>query len=717
MNVYITKTNGRSLKDTLQYMQHMTTEIAHQLGCREMGIYRYNADAENTESRNSRFDGIIAGINRGDLVICQFPTGNGLRFERALVNHIKVYHGRIAIFVYEFEALAHENKRAMLQETVGLYNQAEVLIVPTYAMRDFLMDNGIRMGMKFVVQEMWDYAADDRFSNAKMFQKEIHFAGSDGFVGMNEWSYPVLLKLYNMSVSQGKNVFNMGEREPDQLLSELSKGGFGLVWYKDEDARRYMEYSVSFLLAKYLAAGIPVIVPAGMSNCSIIEENRLGLVVHSLDEAVALVEAMTESEYQEYVRSVGQFAPALKKGYYTKKCLIEALLAFYRKDAGKALIPDKFYHVEDCEFTSTVLKESYGGNLAFSWSCKGKPDGFLIYDISKGAVLCDTRNVYQHYALLKNCEMENGFVVMAYLETLRGKLIIAESEQTYLCPGQYEVPKVSLIMPAYNAEDYIVRGIDTALAQSFSDLEIIVIDDGSTDHTSEIIDWYAEKYANVVAIHQENRGVVEARNTGIKRADGEFIGFMDSDDMLRPYMIARLYDSVKKNNCDIAITSAYWISDKGYVPIVQYPMEKDIAVAVEDFLRIIKTHWGYTVVVWNKLYRASIVKEHLFPALKHDDEVWTPYILSYAEKVCYLDDLAYEYDRIIRKSTLVDEWSKSRSWEEQFAIYKSIILFYLKNCNPKRRGLLKEVAKQRLAEKGIYNAEYGKLREQIDEMF
>lgn len=690
MNVYITKINGRSLRDILLYMQHMTAEIAHQLGCREMGIYCYNADAESVASRNSRFDGMIAGVNRGDIVICQFPTGNGLRFERALVNHIKAYGGRIAIFVQELEALAHGNKHSELRETIELYNQAEVLIVPADAMRNFLMDNGVRKRMKFVIQEMWDYTADEHFLHTPVFQKEICFAGSDGFAGMNEWRYSVPLKLYNVSAGQGLNVHNMGERDPGELLVELSKSGFGLVWYTDEDSRQYMEYSSSFSFARYLAAGIPVIVPAGTSNSLLVEENKLGLAVYSLEEAVKAVEALTESEYQEYVQYVAQFSPALRRGYYTKKCLIEAMQAFYRRDAGRSLIPDKSYGIEDCIFTSTVLKESYGGNLALSWNFKGKPDGFQVYDVSRGIVLCDTRNVYQHYFLLKDCEASNGFTVRAYFDTLKGKLIITESEQTYLQPRQYENPKVSLIMPAYNAEDYIARSIDTALAQSFRDMELIIVNDGSTDQTQTVIDWYKERYPQVKSVCQMNGGQASARNTGIKHAVGSYIGFMDNDDMLRPDMIERLYDAAMKNDCDVSATSVWHLTKEGYEEMTTYLIPEDVAVSIDEFFE------GYmrslSPVIWNKLYRASLVKEHMLATgITFEDDAWTPYVLSYAERACYINAHLYEYDRTIRNVTGIHaSWSKPI--EEKFLDHREFVLFFLKNGNPEKKHLLKRLA-------------------------
>lgn len=142
---------------------------------------------------------------------------------------------------------------------------------------------------------------------------------------------------------------------------------------------------------------------------------------------------------------------------------------------------------------------------------------------------------------------------------MRGKLCIEESRATYLQKPQYEYPKVSMIIPAYTAEDYIVRSVDVVLAQSFTDLEVIIVDDGSTDHTLDMLKWYAEEYSNVIVIHQENGGVASARNTGIKHARGEYIGFMDNDDMIHPDMIKKLYQSAKANDCDIAVTPAYQI--------------------------------------------------------------------------------------------------------------------------------------------------------------
>ena len=716
MNVYITKVNGLSLWNTSQYRQWMTVEIAEQLGLREMGIFCYNGSNESFESLRSRIDGMIAGLSWGeDVVICQFPTGNGFKFEWELVSRLKLYRCRVVIFNNAPEAFICESDKDRLLETIKLYNQAEVLIIPSLMMRRFLLDNGIRREMKFVIQEMWDYIIDMNFFCSPQFRREIHFVGNN-FAGVDKWNNTLPLKLYAASAKQGENIHSMGELPPGDLVSELSKGGFGLVWYQDEDSRRCMEYGASFTLTRYLAAGIPVIVPVGISNQMIIEKNHLGLVVNSLEEAVAVVEDMTEAEYQQYTRAVRHFAHTIKNGYYTKSCLINAVHAVCVNDAGNISVPANIYNPGEQKFTYTVLKESYGGNLALSWSYHGEADGFLVYDTDEN-LIWETRNLYQHYFLIKGHRKENGFIVKAYVDTWRGKLAVAKSEPNYLQAERHGSTCVSVVMPAYNSEDYIVRSIDTALAQSLSDMELIIVDDGSTDRTPGIVDWYADRYSNVKVIHQKNGGVAAARNTGIEYAKGEYIGFMDNDDMIRPEMMSRLYSSAKKNECDIAITSIYVIKNGKYEMAVQYPLSEDSAISTDVFLKMhFERGLAFSVLIWNRIYRASLVKQCcLIPQIVGDDDAWGPCIISYADNICYLDDCSYEYDRTIRGNTLVNKW-ESFAKEERFSDYKKIVLFFLENGNPKQKKWLKELAKRYLV--GLESAykydEYGKLWKYIE---
>lgn len=175
---FITRLNGAAVQSTAAYAQGMVADIAHQLGFKEIAIYFYNFPQESNESLSSRFDGIIAGIQRGDIIVFQYPTWNHGRFEIGLINRIKAYGGRVVIFIHDIEALMFESSRFMLGETIEIFNMAECLIVPSDAMKQFLLNNGVKVDMKFVIQEIFDYITDINFIESPKFIREIHFAGS-----------------------------------------------------------------------------------------------------------------------------------------------------------------------------------------------------------------------------------------------------------------------------------------------------------------------------------------------------------------------------------------------------------------------------------------------------------------------------------------------------------------------------------------------------------
>lgn len=659
MKVYITKLNGIFYRSKEQYAQHMVADIAHTLGIREMGIYRYNAEGESAENRVRRLDGIIAGISAGDIVVCQFPTWNGLEFERALVRHIKAYHGRVIIFIHDLEAMMSEGKRSMLQDTVGLYSEAEVLIVPSKRMKGFLLEQGIRSGMRFIVQEVWDYTTKLSSLGQGRLKREIHFAGDSGkFWFPNSWNYEVPLHVYSDQECQGKGALKKGWMPPDQLLLELTKGGFGLVWYGDEEWHQYLSMNNSLKLSAYLAAGIPVIVPRGISNQCMIEENHLGIVVESLDEAVEAVKNMREQEYQEYAAAVAQFAPLIREGFFIKKCLVDVIQMSMRKDMYAYFESNETCILPDCVFEYVCLNEAYENNLALSWVFRGEAEGFLVYDADSGNLISEIQNPLEHYLLLENQPRESQLIVKAYIRAVKGKMILAESDVAAISEKHPVKSLVSLIMPAYNAEEYISRSIDTALAQSFVDMEVIIVNDGSIDQTQRVINWYAQKYPQVSSFSQANAGQASARNAGIKQAAGDYICFMDNDDMLRPDMIKRLYDAAVKNDCDIAVTSVYQLIGEIYGEIAAYPMEEDTAISVEDFFE--QYMRNLSPVIWNKLYSAALVKAHPFAIhVTFEDDAWTPYVLSYAKRICYINAHLYEYDRTIRATTGIHaSWSK-----------------------------------------------------------
>ena len=114
-------------------------------------------------------------------------------------------------------------------------------------------------------------------------------------------------------------------------------------------------------------------------------------------------------------------------------------------------------------------------------------------------------------------------------------------------------PKISIIIPSYNEEKNISRCLDSVMNQTFSDFEVLCVDDGSNDKTYDIIKKYSEKDSRIIPMKNPYKGVSSARNFGIENAKGDYIGFVDSDDFIQPQMYEFLYKAVTENNCDFSV--------------------------------------------------------------------------------------------------------------------------------------------------------------------
>lgn len=176
------------------------------------------------------------------------------------------------------------------------------------------------------------------------------------------------------------------------------------------------------------------------------------------------------------------------------------------------------------------------------------------------------------------------------------------------------IPVISVIVPVFNAEKYLNRCVNSILEQTFSDFELILIDDGSRDKSSEICDDYAEKDERVRVIHQSNRGQAAARNYGVSKAKGEWIAFVDADDMIHHQMLEFLYFAVQKHETKISCCGAY--EDK-IVPIKFFKNYKYKSCAYDvDEQNLVKWYLGEDSVdkylywvVWGKLIHRSILEE------------------------------------------------------------------------------------------------------------
>lgn len=215
------------------------------------------------------------------------------------------------------------------------------------------------------------------------------------------------------------------------------------------------------------------------------------------------------------------------------------------------------------------------------------------------------------------------------------------------------MPKISIIIPVYNTEQYLRRCVDSVLAQTFTDFECILIDDGSPDNCPAICDEYAEKDCRIRVIHQENQGQAAARNHAVRRAQSEWICFIDSDDIIHPQMLERLYDAAIESRANLSMCSAAEADDipDNFFKTFEKLHYTSITLDEQQLLAIYDQgiHRGW--VVWAKLIRKNIVQNNIFTEGKiYEDNAVVCRWLIEAGMVSDITDRLYFY-RINQQGT------------------------------------------------------------------
>lgn len=249
---------------------------------------------------------------------------------------------------------------------------------------------------------------------------------------------------------------------------------------------------------------------------------------------------------------------------------------------------------------------------------------------------------------------------------------------------------ISVIVPVYNTEKYLKASINSVLAQTYHDLELILIDDGSTDSSSEICDFFAEKDERVCVIHQTNRGQAAARNRGIQKAKGKWICFVDSDDLIHPQMLELLYDAVNLNSVDMSFcgyVEAERVPDDFYV----YCDSKSEVVTLDEqtLIKMYEDNCYPSWVVCFKLIRKDIVLRDLFTEgrIYEDNAVVCKWIYT-AKNVAIIPYQLYFY-RINPTGTTKSGFSIKRL--DYLWALREIIQFYTKIKYEKLRAIFCEI--------------------------
>ena len=238
--------------------------------------------------------------------------------------------------------------------------------------------------------------------------------------------------------------------------------------------------------------------------------------------------------------------------------------------------------------------------------------------------------------------------------------------------------ELSIIVPVYKVEKQLEQCIRSILNQSFTNFELILVDDGSPDKCGEICDEYEKKDKRIKVIHKKNGGLSDARNAGLDIAKGKYIGFVDSDDIIHPEMYERMYNFINKYNVDIvqckfkkfkSIEDINKLSNINNTNIEYYTSKEAIMDMIDNNKINVNT--------WNKLYKRELFENERFPKGKiHEDEFLTYKLMYKSNKVAYINEELYYYyqndNGIMNGSNLIKRLDRIEALEERSN-------FFLKN--------------------------------------
>lgn len=203
---------------------------------------------------------------------------------------------------------------------------------------------------------------------------------------------------------------------------------------------------------------------------------------------------------------------------------------------------------------------------------------------------------------------------------------------------------ISIIVPVYNVEKYLEKCIESIINQTYKNLQIILVDDGSKDNSGKICDEFKLKDNRIEVIHKTNGGLSDARNAGLKIAKGDYIGFVDSDDYIEKDMFETLVGLIEKNNADISIVSFYEIYNNLIIGVRN--SKELIELSKIEAIRELLIDNRIQSYAWNKLFKKELFKDLEFPVNKNFEDIATTLLLfEKADKVVLYEEPKYYYQR------------------------------------------------------------------------
>lgn len=235
----------------------------------------------------------------------------------------------------------------------------------------------------------------------------------------------------------------------------------------------------------------------------------------------------------------------------------------------------------------------------------------------------------------------------------------------------HNIPEISVIVPVYNSEKYLSKTLESIAKQIFTNFEVIIINDGSTDGSIHIINEFCEKYFQFKCVNIKNSGVSAARNLGISIAKGKYLAFVDSDDFIAPNFLYELYNSIEENNADIACCNYYIHWEKYNISIPNPFALSDRVSRADKILNIMIKDIRVHFYLWNKLWKKSLFTDNniKLPNMCFEDIVVATRLFYNAKKIVVKSDCLYFYTQ--HSDSLVNSIS-AKKFDDYMLAFASI---------------------------------------------
>lgn len=269
------------------------------------------------------------------------------------------------------------------------------------------------------------------------------------------------------------------------------------------------------------------------------------------------------------------------------------------------------------------------------------------------------------------------------------------------------MPEISVIVPVYKVEPYLRQCINSILCQSYTDFELILVDDGSPDNCGAICEEYAAKDSRIRVIHRENGGLSAARNSGLEIASGEYFFFVDSDDLIAPDILERMMQTMLRENVSLVLCRRHDFPEDQEPPLLPGTNQpEDVLVMTGRELCIQRFNPDNRILItaWGKLFHRSLWDGHVFPVGKiHEDQFVIPIIMYQADLVAVLSAELYHYR--LRKGSITSSFSRSHF--DNIEGMDVVLRYYIDQNDRELTKLLKKHREKTLAQYTILARQNG----------